>query len=355
MRILILVPEQDRATGNWVTAARLTKGLESAGHRPVLLGVAVDSGQQLNRMLAQFRPEAALLLHAFRSGQPWLQAQTAQIPMLVLLTGTDVNQGLEDPRQAPVIRQVLDRAGAILLQNQALLRTLQTLHPELAARIHYLPAGVALGNAPWDVRRKLGLPPEKTLLLCPAGVRPVKGVLELLKMGDALAEHRSDFHLAFCGPLLDHDYAERFLQAVAERPWASYLGVIPPSAMAAALRSASLVVSNSAHEGLPNTLLEADAVGVPILASAVPGNTEVVQPGENGFLFRDTDSFVACVLQLMAQPPKPRPVLDPARREGESIQESAVLQALLLKVAEQEPAGRGVQTVPPDSSGTRPI
>lgn len=45
----------------------------------------------------------------------------------------------------------------------------------------------------------------------------------------------------------------------------------------------------SKHEGLPYALLEALRAGVPIIATDVPGNNEVVIPGYNGYLFDATN------------------------------------------------------------------
>jgi glycosyltransferase involved in cell wall biosynthesis len=51
------------------------------------------------------------------------------------------------------------------------------------------------------------------------------------------------------------------------------------------LRFASLVVSSSRWEGLPNVVLEAIAVGTPVVATNCPGGTrEIVKPGLNGWL-----------------------------------------------------------------------
>ncbi|PLX75153.1 MAG: hypothetical protein C0614_11230 [Desulfuromonas sp.] len=302
MRLLIVVPEQNRETGNWVTAMRLADGLESCGHRLAVVGVAIDSGAPLQRVRQQFDPDAVLLLHAFRSGRPWLESGLKPVPVLVLLTGTDVNQGLDDPTQEAVINQVFVSAKFILLQNRKLIEVLKCRRPELGHKIEYLPPGVSLGNAPYPVRRQLGLDDDRALLLCPASVRPVKGVVELLELGDQLALCRDDFHLACCGPLLAGDYAHRFLREIEGRCWASYLGVIPHDAMASAIGSANLVLNNSFHEGLPNALVEADALGVPILARDIPGNAEVVRNGENGLLYSSAESFVSGAQQILDQP-----------------------------------------------------
>ncbi len=49
---------------------------------------------------------------------------------------------------------------------------------------------------------------------------------------------------------------------------------------------ANLYLSTSRREGLPLALLEAASVGLPILATDVIGNNEVVTDGHDGFLFR---------------------------------------------------------------------
>lgn len=51
------------------------------------------------------------------------------------------------------------------------------------------------------------------------------------------------------------------------------------------LGRAAALLSTSRWEGLPYALLEASSMGVPIVATRVPGNEEVVRDGENGLLF----------------------------------------------------------------------
>ena len=40
----------------------------------------------------------------------------------------------------------------------------------------------------------------------------------------------------------------------------------------------------SEYEGLPNVIMEAMAAGVPVVASDIPGNRDLIVPGETGFL-----------------------------------------------------------------------
>ena len=140
------------------------------------------------------------------------------------------------------------------------------------------------------------------LFLHPAGIRPVKGNRELLDLFDPLAAECLPFSVAFCGPVLDPAYGADFCSAVACRPWAHYLGVIPPEAMPATLRQVDVVLNNSQSEGLANALLEAAALGVPMLVRDIPGNAAVVEAGVNGLFYDDATSFARQARALMADP-----------------------------------------------------
>lgn len=50
-----------------------------------------------------------------------------------------------------------------------------------------------------------------------------------------------------------------------------------------------LHVSASLKEGLPNSLLEAQAAGTPCIVTDIPGNNDIIRDGVNGFLFRPRD------------------------------------------------------------------
>jgi len=67
-------------------------------------------------------------------------------------------------------------------------------------------------------------------------------------------------------------------------------------------------VMSSAWEGMPIALLEAGAAGLPIVATRVGGNHEVVRDGESGFLVppRDAAALGQAMLRLMEQAPARR-------------------------------------------------
>lgn len=65
-------------------------------------------------------------------------------------------------------------------------------------------------------------------------------------------------------------------------------------------RAADLAVSVSRQEGLPVNLLEAMASGLPVVCTKIRGQVDLIEDGENGFLFpvNDKEKFRQAVLKM---------------------------------------------------------
>lgn len=57
-----------------------------------------------------------------------------------------------------------------------------------------------------------------------------------------------------------------------------------------AIEAADIFIFPSFREGLPVSLMEAMAAGLPIIASKTRGNTDLIDDGVNGYLFKPTES-----------------------------------------------------------------
>jgi colanic acid/amylovoran biosynthesis glycosyltransferase len=111
----------------------------------------------------------------------------------------------------------------------------------------------------------------------------------------------------------DGPLAER-LQTLAEaigagawvrfRGWRSNSEVAETLARADALLAPSVTAANGDQEGIPVSLMEAMASGVPVISTSHSGIPELVRNGETGLLAAegDVDGLVACVLRLMDEP-----------------------------------------------------
>lgn len=79
-------------------------------------------------------------------------------------------------------------------------------------------------------------------------------------------------------------------------------GWLPRRDVLAGLAECDAFVQTSLWEGLPIGVLEAMALGLPILAVPCVGNTELVVEGENGYLCTTADAFVERIDALRRDP-----------------------------------------------------
>jgi len=68
-----------------------------------------------------------------------------------------------------------------------------------------------------------------------------------------------------------------------------YVGTVPYDQLEQSYQYADIFVLTSLSEGMPSVILEAMGCGLPIIASNVGGNNEIVSEGENGFLISGDD------------------------------------------------------------------
>lgn len=115
---------------------------------------------------------------------------------------------------------------------------------------------------------------------------PRKRLLELLEGLAAVPE----WTLAVAGREdMDLEYAARVRQRAAAanlRSRVTFHGALGPEALAALLRESCLLAVPSTHEGFGIVYLEGFAFGLPALAAASGGASEIVTNGETGWLIR---------------------------------------------------------------------
>lgn len=152
------------------------------------------------------------------------------------------------------------------------------------ARLICEPGGIdvdAFCSAKPLSRTELGVTADERLVVWTGRLDPVKGFEEMLAaFSDVVGQVPAKLLLAGEGA-----YRERVQQLIERHRLGDAVRLLGPRGdIPQILRAADAFLFGSRTEGLPNSLLEAMAAGVPVVAMDVPGCRDVVRSGGTGLL-----------------------------------------------------------------------
>jgi len=155
---------------------------------------------------------------------------------------------------------------------------------------------------PGAARARLGLPAEGFHVGCVARLAAVKDHATLLRAFAILKKERPDAHLTLVGDGPERAALEAYSAAPDLAGSVHFVGARRD--IAAVLPAFDVFALSSTSEGISLTLLEAASAGLPIVATRVGGNPEVVTTGETGCLVspRDPVAFAAALADLSRRP-----------------------------------------------------
>lgn len=173
-----------------------------------------------------------------------------------------------------------------------------------ADRIEVVPSGIDVARLeaarPKDLRADLGLPPGTPLVGDVAAFGWHKAQEVLVEATPLLLREVPDAHVALigdgeCRPKVE-DLARRLGLLGTRVHFLGFRDDVPD-----VLGSLDLFVMCSVMEGLCTSALDAQAVGVPVVASAVGGLPEAVADGETGLLVppRDPPALAAAMARIL--------------------------------------------------------
>jgi glycosyltransferase involved in cell wall biosynthesis len=236
----------------------------------------------------QARPQAILAFFGLPSGAvAWFLKMALGIPYVVSLRGGDVpgfrpyDFWLYHRVAVPLLRLVWNGAAALVANSEGL-RTLANEFDE-RARIQIIPNGVDTtrftpGDRSWN----------SPTVLSVGRVVHQKGLDLGLAALAGLKELAWEWRIAGDGP--QADYLKRSVSRESMESRVRFLGWIDADQLVKQYQEASIFMFPSRHEGMPNALLEAMASGLPVVASEVAGNEELVIGGHTGLLVPTDDS-----------------------------------------------------------------
>jgi glycosyltransferase involved in cell wall biosynthesis len=211
----------------------------------------------------------------------WLHLR-AGTPYVVSLRGGDV-PGTE-PHLAifyqvlqPLRRNIFKHAQAVCAPSQGL--------KELSEKADPFSVQVVANGIDTDLFRP---EPERRAkvpkLLSVGRLHAQKNVGYLLNLVVAI-KRKTDVRAQIIGDGPERSSLEAAATALGIADCVQFAGWLPREEVREAYQSATFLVHASSYEGMSNVILEALASGLPVIASDIPGNVELINDDANGFLF----------------------------------------------------------------------
>jgi glycosyltransferase involved in cell wall biosynthesis len=198
-----------------------------------------------------------------------------------------------------------------------------------ARRLALVPSGIEFPDPPpgEDLRGMLGLPAGTPIVGTVAALAPHKDHGVLLEAATELIERVPEVHLAWVGEGECRAALERRRAALGLDARVHLLGFRRDAH--ALMRQFTLFALSSHLEGLCTSLLDAQALGVPIVATRVGGIPDVVRDGATGRLVpaRDPHAMAVALAEALRDEGLRRGWAEAARRSVEAFRIDATVEA----------------------------
>lgn len=223
-------------------------------------------------------------------------ATKLDIPILVTALGSDVNVAAEHPIRRRQIQWALSQANGSSGVSRALVERLGGLGARASSN-HFIPNGIDVERffkpAAEEVkhaRTALGLAPNRRYLLFLGRLHPVKGLTHLIDALGALNRKRQlAFDTLLVGTGEQYDQLRNAAQQHGLTDRVRFAGEVAHENVPLWLRSADALCLPSLMEGMPNVVLEAQACGLPVIATRVGALPDLINDS-NGVLIPPGDS-----------------------------------------------------------------
>jgi sugar transferase (PEP-CTERM/EpsH1 system associated) len=246
------------------------------------------------RIIRHYRPH---IVHSRNWGaiEAVFAARLAGVPVVI---HSEHGYELEVLKGLPLRRKLLRHAAYATAD--AVFTVSSDLRDYHASQARISPAGIAVLANGVDSERFSPRPekklacraclnlPETSLLIGTVGrLVPIKGQALLLHATKLLLERGVDLHVALAGDGSELDNLRYLTASLDLSNRAHFLGALKN--VEDFLNALDVFVLPSVSEGMSNTLLEAMSSGLPVVATRVGGNPELIQENVSGQLFRVGD------------------------------------------------------------------
>ena len=242
------------------------------------------------RTLARVKPD---LIHAGPvHGGAFLSALKGGFPLVTMSWGSDILLEATRGWKRRAATYALERSDVFICDCE----TVKTAAVQLGVsekRVVQFPWGVDLDKfhpiSSQNGHKDTSLD-EDFVLLSTRALEPLYGVDVIVEAFIKAARGEPTLKLVIIGDGSQREDLRRRLLDAGLCDRAAFKGHVSHEELPAYYQKSDLYVSASHSDGSSVSLLEAMASGLPALVSDIPGNKEWINPGENGWLFKDSEA-----------------------------------------------------------------
>jgi glycosyltransferase involved in cell wall biosynthesis len=288
--------------------------MSNAGSRVFLLGKRRRGDVTAVTKLANLiRREKVDLLHLHNSpGMFWGTLARIASATGVPIVRTEHNPYIPEDLPALYRRlypQFTKRASKVICVSELVRRSYAERFPALAGSFMEIPNGIRMQDYEKlppraECRAQFKLLPGAKLIGTVGRMVPVKNHKLLIEALFRARQTVSDVHLAIIG---EGDLRESLAAYAADLGVSEYVSLVKETRKIDYFYGAiDIFCLSSDSEGMPLTLLEALASGVPVVSTEVGGISEVIESGKNGYLVpKGSAEFLAKrIVELLQDPSK---------------------------------------------------
>lgn len=220
-------------------------------------------------------------------------ARELELPVVAELHGSDVNQGLQVGWIRDALLRALECCRSVIVRSEAMRQAL--FHEGVAeeklvciyngvdhTRFRPLPKAEACAQLGWTENR--------VRVVFVGLISEAKGTRDLLHAFAQIAKrtrHPVELVFAGFGPLVSQLQRDTAILKLQEK--VRFLGRVPNENLPLVYNACDLLCLPSYGEGMPNVVLEAQACGLPVVASNVGAVPELIPDSRYGFLHEPGD------------------------------------------------------------------
>ena len=276
----------------------------------------------------------------WRKSYFFMLAFVFRVPAILHLHGAEFEAFYENECggvRRKLIRNIFDRVSRVVVLSGAWQSWVRTISKNAHIVVIFNPVLLPAAATPWDARQR-----GDVLFLGRLGKR--KGTYDLLEAAAKTVGTHRNLRLVFGG---DGEIVQTQARAkqLGIEDHVKMLGWIQAVERQNYLSSAMIYVLPSYNEGLPMSVLEAMAAGMPVVSTPIGGIPEAVTDGVEGFLVApgDVDSLADRMKHLLQDDDLARRMGEAARRKVETTFSSDVILPKLERLyIELRPAVKSV-------------